>query len=171
MSENRSCTEHVHCCRQRTVNFANDERGAMLIIVLVTLLLLSILGATVLTSTTSELRVSGNYRNMQEAFFNADGSLEHALVNSDILSDADWTGFVYMLNGFPVAATALPLNTVAVAAVNADYLGEGKAPRGSGYDESTVANYYDVNVVGRGPDTGQNNTAEAIVDAGLVRFR
>lgn len=157
-------------CRQQTTSFAKNEQGAMLIIVLVTLLLLSILGASVLTSTTSELRVSGNYRNMQQAFYNADGSLEHALVNSDILNGAAWSGFIYMLGNFPVAATALPLNTTAVAAVNADFLGEGKAPRGSGYDESTVANYFDLNVVGRGPDNGQNTT-EVVVDAGLVRFR
>lgn len=156
---------------QITPSSLRNERGATLIIVLVALLLLSILGATVLTSSTSELRVSGNYRNLQEAFFNADGSLEHALVSSDVLTDTGWNGFVYLLNGFPVAATALPANTVAVAVVNADYLGEGKAPRGSGYDESTVANYYEVNVIGRGPDTGPNTTAEAVVDAGLVRFR
>lgn len=165
-----SYTDTTVCCRQQTGSFAKNEQGAMLIIVLVALLLLSILGASVLTTTTSELRVSGNYRNMQQAFFNADGSLEHALVNSDILAGGDWSGFIYMLNGFPVAATVLPLGTTEVAAVNADYLYEGKAPRGSGYDESTVANYYDLNVVGRGPDAGQN-TAEAVVDAGLVRFR
>lgn len=166
-----SHTDTTVCCRQHMGSFAKNEQGAMLIIVLVALLLLSILGASVLTTTTSELRVSGNYRNMQQAFYNADGSLEHALVNSDILTGTAWSGFIFMQGGFPVAATALPVNTTAIATVNADFLGEGKAPRGSGYDESTVANYFDLNVVGRGPDTGPNTTAEAVVDAGLVRFR
>jgi len=143
-----------------------NERGAILIIVLVMLLLLSVLGLTVLTNTTSELRVAGNYRNFQEAFFNADGSLEQAIINSTITSDGIWDGFIYMNAGLPTAGKALPTGTTAVAQVHSEFLYEGKAPRDSGYDDSTVANYYDVDVVGFGP-----NSSEVAIDAGIVKFR
>lgn len=155
-----------------TVNDSlRDERGMVLIVVLVMLLFLTILGATVLTTTTSELRVAGNYRNMQEAFSNADGSLELAMVmqdefNSYITAGVDWTGFIYMNAGMPVAVTVLPGGTTAIADVNSDYIGEGKAPRGSGYDESTVASYYNVNIVGRG-----TNASDVAIDAGVVKYR
>jgi Tfp pilus assembly protein PilX len=148
--------------------YLRNERGVILIIVLIMLLLLSILGATVLTSSTSDLRIAGNGRNLQEAFFNADGSLEHALVNSTVLSGVAWTGFVYMNAGLPAVvdtATGLPVGATQIAQVNSVYLGEGKAPRGSGYDESTLVNYYDVNVVGSGP-----NATEVAIDAGVAKF-
>lgn len=148
----------------------HNERGVILIIVLVMLLLLSILGATVLTSSTSDLRIAGNGRNLQEAFFNADGSLESTLVNSSILGAADWSGFIYMAldannNLVPTAINALPAGATQIAQVNSVYLGEGKAPRGSGYDDSTLVNYYDVNVVGTG-----TNATEVAVNAGVAKF-
>jgi len=144
-----------------------NERGVILIVVLVMLLLLSVLGLTVLTNTTSELRVAGNFRNYQEAFFNADGSLEQAIINSTITSDGIWDGFIYMNSaGLPVADTTLPAGTTAVAQVRSEFLNEGKAPRGAGFDDSTVAAYYDVDVVGFGP-----NSSEVAIDAGIVKFR
>jgi len=144
-----------------------NERGVILIVVLVMLLLLSILGFTVLSNTTSELRIAGNHRNFQEAFFNADGSLEQAIINNNITSDGIWNGFIYMnAAGQPVADNTLPAGTTAVAQVNSVFLNEGKPPRGSGFDDSTVATYYDVDVVGFGP-----NSSEVAIDAGIVKFR
>ncbi len=55
-----------------------NEQGAALIIVLVVLLLLTILGATMLDSTTSELKIAGNYRNSEETFYVADSAMEFA---------------------------------------------------------------------------------------------
>ncbi len=144
-----------------------NERGVILIVVLVMLLLLSVLGLTVLSNTTSELRIAGNHRNFQEAFFNADGSLEQAIINNDITSDGIWDGFIYMNSaGLPVAATTLPAGTTAVAQIHSEFLNEGKPPRGSGFDDSTVATYYDVDVVGYGP-----SSSEVAIDAGIVKFR
>jgi type II secretory pathway pseudopilin PulG len=64
----------------------NNENGIALITVLIVLLLLSILGATVLTTSTSELRIVGNYRNLQEAFFTADAAVEFATTSGFIYS-------------------------------------------------------------------------------------
>jgi Tfp pilus assembly protein PilX len=60
------------------VSRCTDERGAALIIVLAMLLLLSILGATMLSSTTSDLKIAGNYRNSTEAFYTADAAVAFA---------------------------------------------------------------------------------------------
>jgi type II secretory pathway pseudopilin PulG len=55
-----------------------DERGMALIIVLVMLLLLSILGVTMLSSTTSDLHIAGNNRNSTETFYAADAAMAFA---------------------------------------------------------------------------------------------
>jgi Tfp pilus assembly protein PilX len=55
-----------------------NERGVALIIVLVMLLLLTILGASMLSTSTSDLKISGNYRNSEESFYTADAALEIA---------------------------------------------------------------------------------------------
>ena len=62
----------------------DGERGAALIVVLAMLLLLSILGATMLASTTSDLKIAGNYRNSLEAFYTADAAVSFAQTFADI---------------------------------------------------------------------------------------
>jgi hypothetical protein len=66
------------------VSAIGNERGAALIIVLVMLLLLSILGVSMLATSTSELKIAGNYRNNEEAFYTAEAALELASVYSVI---------------------------------------------------------------------------------------
>lgn len=60
------------------VLLCTNERGVALIIVLVMLLLLSILGASMLSSTTSDLKIAGNYRNSTEAFYTAEAAMAFA---------------------------------------------------------------------------------------------
>lgn len=60
------------------------QRGIALILVMVMLLLLSILGITVLNSTTADLQIAGTYRNEGDAFYVADAALEFAGVNAII---------------------------------------------------------------------------------------
>lgn len=62
------------------------ERGMALIIVMVMLLLLSILGVTLLTSTTTDLQITGDYRNDGRAFYAADAALQFGQVNALIYS-------------------------------------------------------------------------------------
>jgi len=75
-------TDELDC--NCSVPVLRNERGIALITVLVVLVLLCILGATVLSSSTSELRIVGNYRNLQEAFFAADAAVEFATTNGEI---------------------------------------------------------------------------------------
>jgi Tfp pilus assembly protein PilX len=75
-----------------------NERGIALIIVLMTLLLLSILGVTMLASSTSELKIAGNYRNTEVAFYTAEAALDFAYTFPDI-----YTSII------PGSATSWPL--------------------------------------------------------------
>jgi hypothetical protein len=136
-----------------------NERGIVLIIVLVMLVLLSVLGATVLTNSTSELRVTGNYRNQQQAFFAADGGLEYGQISNAIYSfiptvGAEWKGTISYNNAVvtvtkDATAEAGAVNTAQVVVEN---IGTGPAPKGSGFDDTFQANLYDLDVTGFGPD-------------------
>ena len=62
----------------KKLSAVGNERGVALIIVLVMLLLLTILGASMLATSTSELRIAGNHRNSLESFYAADAAMEIA---------------------------------------------------------------------------------------------
>ncbi|MRR53544.1 MAG: hypothetical protein EG822_03395 [Deltaproteobacteria bacterium] len=68
----------------RITHSLKSERGVALVIVLMMLLLLTILGVTMLASSTSELKIAGNYRNNEEAFYAADAALEYGMTFGDI---------------------------------------------------------------------------------------
>ena len=63
-----------------------NDRGAALILVLIMIVLLSILGATVLTSTTSDLHITANSRNLDDAFYTAEAGLDFSEANGIIYS-------------------------------------------------------------------------------------
>ncbi len=63
-----------------------NERGVALILVLIMIVLLGILGATVLTSTTSDLHITTNYRNLDDAFLAADAGMDFSQANGIIYS-------------------------------------------------------------------------------------
>lgn len=157
-----------------TADFTNiygldNNHGAALILVLVVLLLLSILGFTVLSTSTSELQIVGNNRNMQMALFTADGAIDYALTNPAIYnsiipgSQESWPkpgdgnsskmGNTY--NDVTIGG-----NT---AAVKVDYIETGAVPAGSGSEVDAglssgggfKANYFTVSVVGTGPNNAQ----------------
>ena len=62
----------------------DNERGVALIIVLIMLLLLTILGGSMLATSTSELKIAGNYRNSEESFYTAESAMELAQTYSNI---------------------------------------------------------------------------------------
>jgi len=72
-------------CGTRSSTIGN-ERGMALILVLIVLLLLSILGMTVLSSSTSDLRIAGNYRKLDTAFYTAESAMEFAMADGIIYS-------------------------------------------------------------------------------------
>ncbi len=133
-----------------------NDRGVALILVLIMIVLLSILGATVLTSTTSDLHITTNYRNLDDAFFAADAGMEFSEANGIIYSSllpatatvwpAPSTGVIVNDDGTPGTQpnTRYPdYNRVTVyknaartvkdyAHVKVNYLSTGAVPSGMG---------------------------------------
>ena len=153
-----------------------NEEGMALIVVLIMILLLTILGTSVLTSTVSDLRITGNNRSSMDAFFAADAALEYAGTNSVIYSNmvlqdgiTTWPGGSGQeYPGYaPVAVGALS------AHVKVDYIGTGPIPADMGTEADSglgsgtgfVANHYAVSVVGKG-----NNGSRAEVEAQVIKI-
>lgn len=170
------------------VSGLGNEQGIALIVVLIVLLLLSILGATVLTTSTSELRIAGNYRNMQQAFFTADAAIEFAqtsgLIYTSIIPGTtdSWpsgTGKVLDATGQPTAASSAKSNYNEMtignnkAFVRVDYTETGAVPAGSGSEVDAglgsgtgfKANYFTVDVIGNGP-----NSSEVEIESYVARI-
>ncbi len=164
------------------VSGLNNENGIALITVLVVLMLLCILGATVLTTSTSELRIVGNYRNLQEAFFSADAAVEFAITSGTIYTNIipggteSWPvagqGKVLDANGEPTSTASsdashnyneLTISGNNKALVKVDYIETGAVPAGTGSEVDAgmgsgggfKANYFNVSVIGKGPNNSQ----------------
>jgi type II secretory pathway pseudopilin PulG len=160
------------------ISALNNESGIALIVVLIVLVLLSILGATVLTTSTSELRIVGNYRNLQTAFFTADAAIEFAHTNGSIYSSLipgtteSWPkpheGSSTVDNNYN--EITIGGNT---ARVKVDYVETGSVPAGSGTEidaglgsgSGFKANYFNVDVIGNGP-----NNSEVEIESYLARI-
>jgi hypothetical protein len=66
----------------------NTERGAALVTALMALMLLSALGLALVLSTSTETKITGNFRGGQEALYAADAGIERVM--DDLLTVPDW---------------------------------------------------------------------------------
>lgn len=135
-------------CRRSPVR---NERGVALIVALIVLVLLGILGAFALSTSNTELRISGNYRNLQQAFYAADAAISYGESNTAIYASI----IPGTTNSWPPTATDYndvpDLATGQSAKVRVDYLLSGPLPPGTGFDAETFqANYYTVSASGFG---------------------
>ena len=146
-----------------------SEQGMALVIALVLLVLLTILGTWVLNSASTDLRIAGNYRNNQNAFFTAEAANAYA-TNPAMLTQAytSMTGtMIYPLPALP----ALPIASSATGTI--EYLGSGPLPPGSIFDADVDYSgnpkfyglFFSVKVIG----TGMNN-AQAAVESGVMQI-
>lgn len=128
----------------------DNEKGFALILALVVMFLMSMLGATIYTLSSSEILVSRNYRSRQNTFYAAERGLEYAKTDANIYLTIG-TGTVNV----PMAGVSLVVgNTNASGTVQ--YAAGGNPPRGSGIDATQFqANYYVIDVTG----TGQGNSS------------
>lgn len=145
-----------------------SEKGMALIIALVLLVLLTILGTWVLNSASTDLRIAGNYRNNQNAFFTAEAANAYA-TNPAMLTQAytSMTGTtLYPLPALP----ALPITSTATGTI--EYVGSGPLPAGSIFDADVDYSgnpkfyglFFSVKVIG----TGLNN-AQTAVESGVMQ--
>jgi hypothetical protein len=170
----------------------NNEQGAALLIVLVMLMLLTILSATLFTSSISEIRIAGNYRNSLETFSAADAAVEFALTYSNI-----YTSLFGTTTSWPTAGSGKVFdesfnsteknssdpykdyNQITIpgtnnkAQVKVELVKKGPPPVGQGYQEDAglgsgggfKANIFAVSVIANGP-----NNARADIEAGAARI-
>lgn len=138
----------------------DNEKGMALVIVLIFMFILGILGTAIITTSTTELKMSGNHKFRKEAFFATERGLEYG--------EAD--AAIYATIGTGTAA--IPQTGVSLAVGNSNvtgtvsYVASGNPPRGSGTDATQFeGRYYIVDVTG----TSSNN-ASVRVESSVARL-
>jgi type IV pilus assembly PilX-like protein len=151
-----------------------NERGMALIMALVLLALLTMLGAWALDTSSTDLKIAGNYRNAQYAFSLADTTTTYA-TNPNVLTDA-CVNHIPACSSFAGANTSYSypyfLGVSTVATVTVEYLSKGPLPIGSMFDSDVDASgkpkfsgvYFNVIGSGFGP-----NSATAQIETNVVQ--
>ncbi len=128
----------------------NGERGVVLAIALWMLVILGLLGAIALSTSSTELKIAANDRNAESAFFTAVAALTYAETDPQIYlttgpASPRWT---------PPAPGTVNVGMRRTATnVSVNYLGTGLPPEGSGVDVAYFqANYFSVAATGTGPN-------------------
>jgi type II secretory pathway pseudopilin PulG len=123
------------------------------------LVLLGLLGAIALATSSTEIRIAGQDRNAQSAVLTAEAAIEYAKTDPQIYLFTPLVGPVW--TPAPLPAPALP-GTITVGAtrtannVSVSFLAAGDPPVASGVEVGTFsANYFALVATGTGP----NNSA------------
>jgi type IV pilus assembly protein PilX len=144
-----------------------DQRGVALILALSMLVILSLLGALALSVSTTDIKLSGNLKNQQNAFFAAEAAVEYAMGNVDIVQS---TGTTDLNSGdhpsrLSMGGTKLDPNTTN----QVDSLGAGELPDSLADRfgrEKFGGAYYTISVTG----LGVNERSQARIEAERVRI-
>ena len=143
---------------------ATNERGVALIIALAMIVILGLLGAFALSTSTTELHIAGNYRNEQFAYYNADVVQAWGPNNTTVLSNI----VPYPINNPKNSYTTAPIPTVAgTTTVTVKFLCTGPPPPGMGADPAIFsALHYLITIIGKGP----NGQSEYIVESEMIQL-
>lgn len=170
--ESRQLNPFLHSCLQ-------NERGIALVFTLLMLTLMSILGVLALSTATSEIGISSNFKTSQEAFYAAERGVEYAITNQNIY-DRPIADFPVNLSNNDTAVDTDHEANIAVGtgygrsglqddgnAVNqVEYIGSGPLPPGSGSDPTYFqSRFYAIDVTGQGP-----GNASVRVEAQVARI-
>ena len=147
---------------QSSVALCANEKGAALIVVLVMLLLLTILGATLLATSTTDLQIAGNYRNNQKAFYINDYAFEFlksddsAVGLYDVLFDQNMTSTI--TRNLPADPVTGKVETVNYVVTNIGCLSGAPAGSGSDSDSANAYNVYTIDINATGPNNAAVST-------------
>lgn len=150
------------------------ERGMVLAFVLIMLAVMTIIGVLALSTSTTELGISGNLWTQQQAYRVAERAIEYSMTNQDIYLNIG-SGTIALTNGNPAVDTAFEADIKAgtnarlreqAGDVNeVRFLNSGPLPPGSGSDPTIFqARYYAVSATGEGP-----GRANARIESQFVR--
>lgn len=150
-----------------------NQRGMALVLALVMLALMSLIGALALSTSSTEVGISGNYRSSQEAFFAAERAVEYAMTDETIYTTIG-TGSVDLSNGASTetthetsirAGTSAKLREETGDVNRVTYVSTGPLPPGSGSDPTYFqSRYYIVTVTAEGP-----NNSSARIESQVAR--
>ncbi len=158
-------------CQALAVRVLRNERGVALIVALVMLVVLTILGTWVLSTSSVELQISGNYRTASEAFYAAAAAVDYAETNAGIYSaivlDSASASRVWPLAGagngaYPNNNAVPQMPAGSSADVRVEYVARGPLPPGSGYDADVAAGYEALYFAVRTTGWGRNNSRSDI---------
>jgi hypothetical protein len=146
-----------------TAGFPNNEGGMALVFALVMLALLTILGVWAVGSASTDLKIAGNFKDTQNAFYSADAALSYALTMAYLYSVATGSTAAW--------SQVISIGTV-TATIKVNYLGSDPLPAGSIYDGDLDMNgnprfhghYFVVNTEGYA-----TNNAVVAVEAAVVQ--
>lgn len=159
------------------MNIIKNEKGVALVLAMVMLVLMSILGAFALSTSTTEIGISGNYRNSQDAFYAADSAVEYASTDGNIYASPNLLligGFVDLntdaggtyLNNISINNSGRVSGLYPSATNRVTYIASGTLPLGFIYEadisEGYKANYFLITVTTTGPNGSQSNVEAQI---------
>jgi len=146
---------------KETPVFLNNEKGSVLVIAVIFLMLLTVLGVFATTTSTIELQISGNDKINKMVFYAADSGTPYVSVNTD------WYGPDNIDEDTPAGPFTYQLSDkLQVEIENVTYLGKSQMPAGTGYSAGTIfAVNYQLKSTGTGPNNGTS-----IVEAGFYRI-
>lgn len=138
---------------KRAMTICKDEKGMALVITLLVMFLMAIMGTTLFSVSTTEMKISRNNRFSSETFYAAERGNEYAQTDPAIYTTVG------------TASVSVPLTGISLQVGQTDasgtvsYMATGNPPRGSGVDISDFkANYFLVEITG----TGSGNATERI---------
>jgi len=142
-----------------------NQRGAVIFIAVIMLLILSIIGIYAVGSSTIEVKVSAQKRFYDEAFNVADAGIAFALTavtfgNIDTQNPSDSTSE----GTIDTSDTGLPISSLGVY-----YLGNTPPPSGSGTGSRGFKAHYH-RIASEGSDAGDNATAAIEVEGYRIGF-
>ncbi len=151
-----------------------NERGIALIMALVLLALLTLLGAWALDTSSTDLKIAGNYKNAEAAFSDADTAATYASDPTNLTSACMTISACTNSTGSTTSWSPplIALSSSNTATVRVEFLSKGPLPVGSIYDADMDANgkpkfsgvYFNVTSYGNGP-----NNAKAQIETNIVQ--
>lgn len=133
-----------------------NENGAALVIVLVMLLLLTILGSTLLSTSTTDLQIAGNYRNNQQTFYINDYAYEFLKKDETVYKQLfTFKSHTSVSRPLPADPDTGRVDTVKYTVTN---VGCSPPPPDMGYNVDDRFNTYVIDITATGPNNSEVST-------------
>jgi hypothetical protein len=148
------------------MSMMKSQKGIALVITLVMLVILGMLGAFALNTSTTELHIAGNYRNTQVAFNNCTKTEAFGPNNQNILR----TIVPYVINSYPTGTgfqniTPMPAGSLGQTQVRVEFVCASLTSMAKAQDQENFLDYHFlVTIVGRGA-----NNSECVVESEVVQ--